>query len=55
VSRHNNNNNNNNTKSVSQLLPLAVGAFYETPERFLDVGEKEENGDDDSEIIEEEG
>jgi hypothetical protein len=29
-----------------------VGSFYEKPERFLDVGERED-GDDDSEIIEE--
>ena len=50
LSRHNNNN--NNTQSVTQPLPLAVGAFYEKPESFLDVGERED-GDDDSEIIEE--
>jgi len=45
-----------NSRSVSPPLPLAEGATYETPKRFLDVGGeteyKEEDGNDDSEFIE---
>jgi len=44
-----------NSRSVSPPLPLAEGATYGTPKRFLDVGgetEDKEDDNDDSEIIE---